>query len=117
MKKPLILQLCMLFAILVLCPIALQAQTKVHYINVGQADAILLEFDHAAMMIDAGGEATRSAEEKTHLVAYLNKFFERRPDLNRTIHTIIISHPHKDHTMRLPDVARTLNNEAPGTGL
>jgi phosphoribosyl 1,2-cyclic phosphodiesterase len=41
------------------------------------------------------------------MVTYLENFFRSRPDLNRTIHTIIISHPHIDHTMKLPDVVKT----------
>ena len=77
---------------------------RVHYINVGQADAILVELDKAALMIDAGGEATNIPEEKIHLVSYLTRFFNSRPDLNRTIHSIIISHPHIDHTKMLMDV-------------
>jgi competence protein ComEC len=79
---------------------------RIHYINVGQADSILLEFDKVAVMIDAGGESTSIPEEQTHLVTYLEKFFQNRPDLNRTIHTIIISHPHIDHTMKLPDIVQ-----------
>src|SRR5437660_5372919 len=77
---------------------------QVHYIDVGQAESILLEFDKAAVMIDAGGEQTNDAQQRTHLISYLNTFFQRRTDLNRTIDTIIISHPHIDHTMMLMDV-------------
>ena len=101
-------------AVLVVWPLGSKGVTplvsdpvRVHYINVGQADAIFLEFDKCAVMIDAGGEATDNPHEATELVDYLNKVFTRRPDLNRTIHTIIISHPHLDHTMKLPDVVQT----------
>jgi competence protein ComEC len=83
--------------------------TRIHYINVGQADAILLEFDKAAIMIDAGGEDTDSAEEENHLVSYIDAFFTRRSDLNRTIHTIIVSHPHIDHTKKLMDIVKTFS--------
>src|SRR5262245_8968508 len=88
------MRFCVFLAILGLCSVSVQAQAKVHYIDVGQADAILLEFDKAAVMIDAGAEATNNPIEETHLIDYLNQFFQRRTDLNRTIHTIIISHPH-----------------------
>ncbi len=35
-----------------------RAQMKVHVIDVGQAESILLEFKTAAVLIDAGGEDT-----------------------------------------------------------
>lgn len=79
---------------------------RIHYIDVGQAEAILLEFDKSAILIDAGGEATNDLQQRNHLVNYLNNFFSGRPDLHRTIDAIIISHPHMDHTMMLPDVAQ-----------
>jgi competence protein ComEC len=79
------------------------AQVRVHYINVGQADSILLEFKTAAILIDAGGEATGDNRDRDHLVNYLNEFFTDRasstlPDLHRTLLAVIISHPHIDHT-------------------
>ena len=107
MQKFLCLKGYVCLSMLLLCPVIARSQTKIHYIDVGQADAILLEFEQAAVMIDAGGEATTSAEEKTHLINYLERFFARRTDLARTIHTIIISHPHLDHTLKLPDVVKT----------
>jgi len=81
-----------------------KAQVRAHYINVGQADSILLEFRTAAILIDAGGEATGDDRDRDHLVSYLNKFFSDRaasaslPNLNRTLLAVIISHPHIDHT-------------------
>jgi competence protein ComEC len=100
--------------LLTVCPLGSHAvapripshPVRIHYVNVGQADAILLEFDKFTVMIDAGGEATDDQHEDTELVDYLNKVFANRPDLNRTIDTIIISHPHLDHTMKLPDVVQ-----------
>jgi competence protein ComEC len=80
---------------------------RIHFIDVGQGDANLLEFDKSAVMIDAGGENTANPTEAGHLVDYLNKFFAGRPDLNRTIDTIIVSHPHIDHARRLNDVVTT----------
>jgi competence protein ComEC len=86
----------------------------VHYINVGQADAILLEFPKAAVMIDAGGETTNDVQLRGHLMSFLNAFFQRRTDLQAPDHrgiidTIIISHPHIDHTMRLFDVVQAFH--------
>jgi len=78
-----------------------RAQMKAHFINVGQADSILLEFKSAAILIDAGGEDTGNSRDRDHLVGFLNEFFTRRTDLNRTIHSLIVSHPHKDHTLNI----------------
>lgn len=86
------------------------ARNQVHFINVGQAEAILLEFQHDAMLIDAGGEGTCDDRDSKRLTRYLDDFFRRRTDLveggKGKIHTIIISHPHLDHTMLLLDVMR-----------
>ena len=85
-------------------------RNQVHFINVGQAEAILLEFQHEAVLIDAGGECTCDDRDRKRLLRYLDAFFERRSDLTDgkkgRIHTIIISHPHIDHTMLLVDVMR-----------
>jgi competence protein ComEC len=100
-----IVRLCFALAIL-FSATAARAQMSAHYINVGQADSILLEFTHAAVLIDAGGETTDEAtggkfRDRDHLIDYLNKFFARRTDLNRTLAMIVISHPHIDHTKNL----------------
>ena len=83
-------------------------RNQVHFINVGQAEAILLELQHDAILIDAGGECTCDDRDRRRLMGYLKAFFERRTDLTEggkgKIHTIIISHPHIDHTMLLMDV-------------
>ena len=87
-----------------------EAKNQVHFINVGQAEAILLEFEHDAILIDAGGECTCDDRDRKRLLTYLDGFFARRNDLTvankGTIHTIIVSHPHIDHTMLLMDVMR-----------
>jgi competence protein ComEC len=95
-----------------------QAQMKAHFINVGQADSILLEFKTAAILIDAGGENTGDDRDKDHLLEYLNKFFDKRTDLNRTLYSIIISHPHIDHTKSIPTVMQnfTVKNFVDGGG-
>src|ERR1035441_2601049 len=76
------------------------SQVAVHYINVGQAAAALVEFDSGLVMIDAGGEDTsdRPSGEvyRQHLVDYINKVFAEHPSWKKTIEGLIISHPHID---------------------
>lgn len=69
-----------------------------HFINVGQGDAILLEFSCGAVLIDTGGERTSRARGSDLLRSYLEEFFGRRHDLSRTIDLVVLSHPHSDHT-------------------
>jgi len=91
---------------------AASAQMKVHFINVGQAESILLEFQTAAVLIDAGGEDTFDNDDRRRdLFRYLDDFFERRADLREKagqkrgiIHSLIVSHPHLDHTKHLTAV-------------
>lgn len=83
-----------------------QAQMTVHHINMGQADATLLEFETAAVLIDVGASNTGDNRNRDHLRAYLDNFFQRRSDLKRTIYSLIITHPHVDHTRLLMDVFR-----------
>jgi beta-lactamase superfamily II metal-dependent hydrolase len=90
------------------CVASLHGQVTVHYINVGQAASALVEFQDGAILIDAGGESTSEKPSgdvyRRHLIDYLNQVFAKHPDWNKTIEAIIISHPHKDHTMFLMDV-------------
>ncbi len=78
MRKTLIL----FFAGLVLVAAAADGQEvmRVHYIDVGQADAALLEFPCGAILIDAGAQ---DANHVTILTNYLTNFFQRRTDLNK----------------------------------
>lgn len=69
-----------------------------HFINVGQGDAILLEFSCGAVLIDTGGERTQRTLGKDLLRDYIEEFFARRHDLSRTLDLVILSHPHADHT-------------------
>ncbi len=72
---------------------------RVHFLDVGYADAILVEFpDQTNMIIDAGNE---SSGEK--LTAYLKK-------RNITkIETVIITHPHQNHFGGLRAVMREIS--------
>ncbi len=81
----------------------------IHYINVGQAAAAIVDLQGAAIMIDAGGETTENGEYSDHLIAYLKQFFQDRPQLHNTLDAIIISHPHVDHTKNLGLVVQTFN--------
>jgi len=89
------------FLLLSLCSYGQKMQA--HFINVGQADAALLEFPCGAVLIDAGAQDSKTVNE---LIAYLDNFFTRRTDLHRTLDLVIISHDHKDHDLALPEVAK-----------
>lgn len=69
-----------------------------HFIDVGQADATLLEFPCGAVLIDAGAQ---DQEHVDHLVAYIGDFFERRTDLNGTLDVVFVTHTHVDHNCAL----------------
>lgn len=75
-----------------------------HFINVGQGDATLLEFSCGAVLIDTGGEMTDEVNGTDNLIAYLNNFFDRRADLNRTLDLLAVTHAHIDHTRSIPRI-------------
>jgi competence protein ComEC len=79
-----------------------------HYINVGQAASVLLEFPCGVILIDAG------AQDDTYhknLMDYLTSFFAKRKDLNKTIALVMITHPHIDHNEALRDIAQNFRVE------
>lgn len=91
-----------------------------HFIDVGQANATVLEFPCGAVLIDAGAQDTVHV---TKLLNYLSAFFNRRTDLNRTLQAIIITHNHIDHTRALREVVERFtvkryidNGQLSGTG-
>ena len=69
-----------------------------HVIDVGQGAAQLIELPCGAILIDTGGERNRLYDSEPALIRYLDGFFERRPDLDRTLSLLVITHPHIDHT-------------------
>lgn len=81
-----------------------EPRMSAHCVNVGQGDATLLEFPCGAVLIDAGAQDEDAAD---HLLNYLEQFYQRRSDLNRTLEAIYLTHPHKDHTFALKRVMET----------
>ena len=77
---------------------------QAHFIDVGQGDAILLEFPCAAMLVDTGGEKNDAFDSNKALKRYLTKFFARRTDLKNEIKLLAITHPHIDHTLGIKGV-------------
>src|SRR5687767_13423950 len=72
---------------------------KMHVINIGQGESILLEFRSHAVLVDTGAEDTEDDDRyKVFLAKYLDDFFQRRTELNRTLHGVVLSHPHVDHS-------------------
>ena len=80
------------------------SRVRVHVIDVGQGSAALLEFPCAAVLVDTGGEQSDTFDSTRALLAYLDQFFTRRYDLNKTLAAVFITHPHIDHTRGLPEV-------------
>ena len=66
---------------------------RVHYIDVGQGDSILIQVNGINMLIDAG-----PAENSDILISYLKK------QKIRKLHYIVATHPHEDHIGGMPAV-------------
>lgn len=71
---------------------------NVHYLDVGQADSILITQDGHSMLIDAGNNADGSL-----VVSYLKKMGVRNLDY------VIGTHPHEDHIGGLDNVINAFN--------
>lgn len=61
-------------------------EIKVHFIDVGQGDAILVQVNNKNLLIDSG-----SKSEKKKLIEYLDRIYISQFDY------IIATHPHEDH--------------------
>lgn len=72
----------------------------VHYIDVGQADSILIQVNGKNLLIDAGG-----LESKDKLVSYIKKQGINKLDY------VVATHPHEDH---IGGMSYTLKNFAIG---
>ena len=66
--------------------ICVVGQIKVHYINVGQGDAILIQQNASNLLIDAGTNASTSSLEN-----YLKSLKIKKLDY------LVLTHPHEDH--------------------
>jgi competence protein ComEC len=70
-----------------------------HFINVGQGQAVLLEFSCGLVLVDTGGGDSSRANWTRRFTNYLDRVFARRTDLtNRTMDVVFLTHPHIDHT-------------------
>ena len=77
---------------------------RVHFIDVGQGDATLLEFPNAAILIDTGSENNAAYDGEDALLVHLEDFFLQRPNLGNTLLSLVITHPHIDHVRGIPAV-------------
>lgn len=73
-------------------------QLKVHFLDVGQADCILLQNGSSAMLIDAGNNA-----DGKFIIDYIKKLKIKKLDY------VIGTHPHEDHIGSLDKVISTFN--------
>lgn len=70
----------------------------VHYLDMDQGNAAIVEFPCAAVLIDVGG---RDPVATSRLTAYLDAFFARRTDLGRKFAAVYVTHTHLDHNTTL----------------
>ena len=79
-------------------------ELQIHYIDVGQADSILITLNDSSMLIDAGNNG-----DGDDVVEYLKQ--HNITKLNYLIGT----HPHEDHIGGLDDVIDNINFNAKST--
>ncbi len=65
-------------------PTTISEELKVHFIDVGQGDAILIDLGETEILIDGGGKSPG-------VVAYLNDY------VDGVLEVMIATHPHADH--------------------
>jgi len=119
----------LLLAFAVFATSATAQKMRVHFINVGQGSAVLVEFPCHVMLVDTGGEqvyATKNSNafnSNVKLMSYLDQFFDERKDLNDQLDLLVITHPHQDHTRGIPLVLKKYkprnvihNNQSSGSG-
>ena len=82
---------------------------KLHIIDIGQGLAVLVEFPCGILLYDTGGEENADYQGVPVLISYLDRFFAARPELDKTIDLLAISHPHIDHTRGIQAVLGKYN--------
>lgn len=85
-------------------PIDAARSMKVHLLDVGQGAATLVELPCGVILVDTGGEQNGAWDGVAALKTQLDAFFATRPDLNRSIDLLVITHPHVDHVRGIPMV-------------
>jgi competence protein ComEC len=73
---------------------------KIHYIDVGQGDSILISINGKNMLIDSG-----SAVKEEYIVKYLKKQGIKK------LHHVIATHPHEDHIGSMSSIISNFNVE------
>lgn len=84
-------------------------EMNIHLIDVGQGASTLYEFPCGAILIDTGSEDNDQFSGSEKLVAYLDRFFAGRPDLQNRLDLLLLSHAHVDHTRNAPAVIQRYN--------
>ncbi|WP_346885741.1 ComEC/Rec2 family competence protein [Clostridium sp. UBA4395] len=69
------------------------SETRIHFINVGQGDSILIENNNFNILIDSGPNTAKDT-----LIFYLKKYKIKKLDY------LIASHPHEDHIGSMDDI-------------
>ncbi len=69
------------------------SETRIHFINVGQGDSILIENNNFNILIDSGPNTAKDT-----LISYLKKYKIKKLDY------LIASHPHEDHIGSMDDI-------------
>lgn len=73
-------------------------ETLIHFINIGQGDAILLNNKNYNILIDSG-----SNESSDYLISYLKSFNIKK------LNYVIATHPHEDHIGAMDDIVNNFH--------
>ena len=81
------------FLIFLVFPFMASAELKVHFIDVGQGDSILVQCDGASMLVDAGPLEAGSV---------VNDYLRNNIGLSK-LDYVVATHEHDDHLFGMPD--------------